>query len=93
MTWFRASGAMVATYWSVSVTVRMAHTEMTETGMRRDVRITSTQAMVRLVRGARGPFVSWAGDSVTLEVGLRAESLVAPDEIAPILPWHRALRS
>ena len=64
---------MVATYWSVSVTVLMAQTEITETGMRRDVRITSTHAMVRLVRGARGPFVSWAGDTVTLEAALRVE--------------------
>ena len=32
MTWLRASGAMVATYWSVLVTVRMAQTEITEIG-------------------------------------------------------------
>ena len=35
MTGFRASGAIVATYWSVLVTVRMAQTEITETGIKR----------------------------------------------------------
>ena len=41
---------MVATYWSVLVTVRMAHTEITETGISSDARTTSTQALTRLTR-------------------------------------------
>ena len=56
MTWFRASGAMVATYWSVLVTVRIAHTEITDTGISSDARTTSTQAEIRRVRGARWVF-------------------------------------
>ncbi len=50
MTWFRASGAMVATYWSVLVTVRMAQTEITEMGISSDARTISTQALIRLTR-------------------------------------------
>jgi hypothetical protein len=42
----------MATYWSVFVTVRMAQTEITETGMSSDARTTSTHATIRLVRGA-----------------------------------------
>ena len=61
MTWFRASGAMVATYWSVLVTVRMAHTEITEIGMSSDARTTSTHALIRLARGARGPALGVSG--------------------------------
>src|SRR5580692_10325068 len=56
MTGFRASGAIVATYWSVLVTVRIAHTEITETGMRSDASTTSTHAEIRRVRGARCAF-------------------------------------
>ena len=55
MTWLRASGAIVATYWSVFVTVRMAHTEITEIGMSSDARTTSTQAEIRLARGRGAP--------------------------------------
>ena len=44
---------MVATYWSVFVTVRMAQTEITETGMSSDARTTSTHATIRLVRARR----------------------------------------
>ena len=55
MTWFRASGAMVSTYWSVLVTVRMAQTEITETGISSDASTTSTQAVIpRGRRAARG---------------------------------------
>lgn len=54
ITWFRTSGAMVATYWSVFVTVRMAQTEITEIGMSSDARTTNTHATIRLVRGAAG---------------------------------------
>ncbi len=64
---------MVATYWSVLVTVRMAQTEITETGMSSDARMTSTHATIRLVRGARELEGSWAADSVTTEAGLGAE--------------------
>ena len=46
MTGFRASGAMVATYWSVSVTVRIAQTEITETGISSDASTTSTHALI-----------------------------------------------
>ena len=46
MTGFRAKGARVATYWSVLVTVRMAQTEITETGIRSDARTMSTQAVM-----------------------------------------------
>ena len=56
MTWFRANGAMVATYWSVLVTVRMAQTEITETGISSDARTTRTQAVIPRVRRARGFF-------------------------------------
>ena len=50
MTWLRASGAMVSTYWSVLVTVRMAQTEITEMGMSNDARTTSTHALIRRTR-------------------------------------------
>ena len=56
MTWFRASGAMVATYWSVLVTVRIAQTEITEMGISSDASTISTQAVIPLVRRARGFF-------------------------------------
>src|SRR5580700_4191040 len=56
MTGFRASGAMVATYWSVLVTVRIAHTEITDTGIRSDASTTNTHAEIRRVRGARCVF-------------------------------------
>ena len=46
MTGLRASGAIVSTYWSVLVTVRMAHTEITEIGIRIDASTTSTQAEI-----------------------------------------------
>ena len=89
MTWFRASGAMVATYWSVFVTVRMAQTEITETGMSSDARTTSTHATIPLVRGARWLEGPSAADSVTSEAALGAESQPGPDEIPPILPCLR----
>ena len=60
MTWFRASGAMVATYWSVLVTVRMAQTEITEMGMSSDARTTSTQALIRLARWRDAGFAASA---------------------------------
>ena len=89
MTWFRASGAMVATYWSVFVTVLMAQTEITETGMSSDARMTSTHATIPLVRGARWLEGPSAADSVTSEVALGVESQPGPDEIPPILPYLR----
>ena len=64
---------MVATYWSVFVTVRMAQTEITETGMSSDARTTSTHATIRLVRGAPELEGYWAADSVTTDAGLGAE--------------------
>src|SRR5271170_5416568 len=54
---FRANGAMVATYWSVLVTVRMAQTEITETGIRSDARTIRTQAEIPRTRRARGFFL------------------------------------
>src|SRR5271167_5018315 len=57
MTGFVASGAMVATYWSVLVTVRMAQTEITETGIRSDARTIRTQAVIPRTRRARGFFL------------------------------------
>lgn len=48
---------MVATYWSVLVTVRMAHTEMTEMGISSEASTTSTHAMITRVRRARGLFL------------------------------------
>src|SRR5580692_890829 len=57
ITWFLASGAMVATYWSVFVTVVIAHAEITEIGMSKEPRTTRTQAMMPLVRRARGRFL------------------------------------
>jgi len=61
ITWLRANGAMVATYWSVFVTVRMAQMEITEMGMRRAVNTTRTHAVIRLVRRARGGFLPCPG--------------------------------
>ena len=46
MTGLRASGAMVVTYWSVLVTVRIAQTEITEIGMSSDASTMSTQEMI-----------------------------------------------
>ena len=54
MTWLRARGAMVATYWSVFVTVRIAQTEITEMGSSSETSTTSTHAVIPLVRRARG---------------------------------------
>src|ERR1700728_942748 len=53
MTGSRANGAMVSTYLSVLVTVLMAHTDRTDTGMRIAASTTSTHAEIR--RG-RCPF-------------------------------------
>ena len=53
MTGLRARGAMVSTYWSVLVTVRMAHTEITDTGIRIDASTTSTHAEIRRGRCPR----------------------------------------
>src|ERR1700733_7839429 len=47
MTGLVASGAMVSTYLSVFVTVLMAHTEITEIGIRRDASTRSTHAEMR----------------------------------------------
>ena len=65
MTGLRANGAMVATYWSVSVTVRIAHTEITETGIRIDASTTSTHAEIRRGRCPRRVFVLVGADSVS----------------------------
>ena len=59
----RASGAMVVTYWSVLVTVRMAQADTTETGMSSDASTMSTQEMIPLVRRARGFFSAISGAS------------------------------
>ena len=53
MAGFRANGAIVATYWSVLVTVRMAQTEITETGIRSDARTIRTQVVIPRTRRAR----------------------------------------
>src|ERR1700722_16649975 len=53
MAGLRANGAMVSTYLSVLVTVLMAHTDRTDTGMRTAASTTSTHAEIR--RG-RCPF-------------------------------------
>ena len=66
MTGSRANGAMVATYWSVLVTVRMAQTEITETGIRSDARTIRTQAVIPRARRARGFFFgasAWPGSA------------------------------
>jgi hypothetical protein len=47
---------MVATYWSVLVTVVMAHVERTDIGMSKEAKTTKTHAMIPLGRRARGPF-------------------------------------
>src|SRR5580692_8653790 len=55
MTGFRANGDMVATYWSVLVTVVIAHVESTEIGISSEARTTKTHAVIPLARRARGP--------------------------------------
>jgi len=50
MTGFRASGAIVATYLSVLVTVVIAHVEITEIGMRKDASTINTQAITPRAR-------------------------------------------
>src|SRR5580700_4555390 len=65
ITWFLASGAMVATYWSVFVTVVIAHAEITEIGMSNEARTTRTQAMMPLVRRARGRFLGASSPATT----------------------------
>ena len=56
MTGLRANGAIVSTYWSVLVTVRMAHTDDHRDRDQEDARTTSTHAEIR--RG-RCPRASW----------------------------------
>ena len=73
MTWFRASGAMVSTYWSVLVTVRIAQTEITEMGISSDARTTSTQALIRRGRWREGAFCVPAVASASL-----GEAEIAP---------------
>src|ERR1700689_468421 len=53
MAGLRARGAMVSTYLSVLVTVLMAHTDRTDTGMRIDASTTSTHAEIRRGRCPR----------------------------------------
>ena len=53
MTGLRANGAIVSTYLSVSVTVLMAQTDMTDTGMRIDASTMSTHAEIRRGRCPR----------------------------------------
>src|ERR1700734_564522 len=53
MTSLRARGAMVSTYLSVLVTVLMAHTDRTDTGMRIEASTTSTHAEIRRGRWPR----------------------------------------
>ena len=66
MTWFLASGAMVATYWSVLVTVVIAHAEITEIGISSDARTTRTHAMIPLVRRARGRFLGTSSSDTSV---------------------------
>ena len=61
MTGLRANGAIVSTYWSVSVTVRMAHTEITDTGINSDASTTSTHAEMRRGRCPRRAFFGLHG--------------------------------
>ena len=68
MTWLRASGAIVATYWFVSVTVRIAQTEMMETGISNEARTMHTHALIRLGRcrrflAGRSAVAGWSGVS------------------------------
>ncbi len=53
MTGLRAKGAIVSTYLSVLVTVLMAQTDRTDTGMRMAARTTSTHAEIRRGRCPR----------------------------------------
>ena len=78
MTGLRARGAKVATYWSVLVTVRIAQTEITEIGISSEASTTSTQAVIRLVRGARGldfGVSSASGRAATAPSGVSSESI------------------
>ena len=61
MTGSRASGAMVATYWSVFVTVRMAHADMTEIGISKDASTMRIHEMTPRVRRALGFFAEDEG--------------------------------
>ena len=60
MTGSRARGAIVLTYWSVLVTVRIAHTLITETGISSDASTTSTHAEIRRGRCPRRAFFGFA---------------------------------
>ena len=53
MTGLRAKGAIVSTYLSVLVTVLMAHTDRTDTGMRMAAKTTRTHAEIRRGRCPR----------------------------------------
>ena len=53
MTSLRARGAIVSTYLSVLVTVLMAHTDRTDTGIRMDASTMSTHAEIRRGRCPR----------------------------------------
>jgi hypothetical protein len=57
MTGLRASGAIVSTYWSELVTVRMAHTEITDTGINSDASTTSTHAEMWLGQVPAAPLL------------------------------------
>ncbi len=59
MTGLRARGAMVSTYWSVLVTVWIAHTEITEIGMRIAASTSSTHAEIRRGRCPRRVFAAF----------------------------------
>ena len=86
MTGFRANGAMVATYWSVLVTVRMAQTEITETGIRSDARTIRTQAMIPRVRRARGFLFGLFGSPDSAAAGP-----LGPSSGSMSLIWSRSL--
>jgi hypothetical protein len=63
MTGFRASGDMVATYWSVLVTVVIAHVESTDIGISNEASTTKIHAMTPRDRRARGPRVGASADA------------------------------
>ena len=57
-TGFRASGDMVATYWSVLVTVVIAHVENTEIGINIDASTTKTHTVIPRSSRPGSPFRS-----------------------------------
>ena len=84
MTGLRARGAMVSTYWSVFVTVRIAHTEMIEIGIKMDATTTSTQAEMRRGKCPRRVFwfFGWVAAGVSAPAAAAAGDVPAASTLS-----------